>query len=76
MLASLRSLMRDSGGWLSLELGTSILNVIEVATQWGRFGIGIVTDDSLPREFLAVLSVAVERAFLGDSAPSTQGDAS
>lgn len=68
MLASVRSLMRDSGGWLSLKLGASILNVIEVATQWGRFGIGIVTDDALPREFLAVLSVAVERAFLGEQA--------
>jgi hypothetical protein len=66
MLASVRSLMRDSGGWLSLKLGTAILNVVEVATQWGRFGIGIVTDDPLPREFLAVLSVAVERAFLGE----------
>jgi hypothetical protein len=66
MLASVRSLMRDSGGWLSLKLGEAILNVVEVATQWGRFGIGIVTDDALPREFLAVLSVAVERAFLGE----------
>ncbi|HEY0190390.1 MAG TPA: hypothetical protein VGC42_04660 [Kofleriaceae bacterium] len=75
MLASVRSLMRDSGGWLSLKLGTAILNVVEVATQWGRFGIGIVTDDALPREFLAVLSVAVELAFLGD-ALAMQGDAS
>jgi hypothetical protein len=67
MLASVRSLMRDSGGWLSLKLGSAILNVVEVATQWGRFGIGIVTDDPLAREFLAVLSVAVERAFLGEA---------
>jgi len=67
MLASLRSLMRDSGGWLSLKLGAAVLHVVEVATPWGRFGIGVVTDDSLPREFLTALSAAVERAFLGDS---------
>jgi hypothetical protein len=66
MLASVRTLVRDSGGWLSLKLGAAILNVVEVATQWGRFGIGIVTDDPLAREFLAVLGVAVERAFLGE----------
>jgi hypothetical protein len=66
MLASLRSLMRDSGGWLSLKLGTAVLHVVEVDTPWGRFGIGVVTDDSLPREFLTALSVAVERAFFGE----------
>lgn len=67
MLASLRSLMRDSGGWLSLKLGNAVLHVVEVGTPWGRFGIGVVTDDALPREFLTALSGAVERAFLGDS---------
>lgn len=67
MLASVRSLMRDSGGWLSLKLGDAILHVVEVATPWGRFGIGIVTDDSLAREFLAALSAAVEYAFHGES---------
>lgn len=66
MLASLRSLMGDSGGWLSLKLGDAILHVVEIATPWGRFGIGVVTDDSLPREFLATLSAAVERAFHGE----------
>jgi hypothetical protein len=68
MLASVRSLMRDSGGWLSLKLGDAILHVVEVATPWGRFGIGIVTDDSLTREFLAALSAAVEHAFHGELA--------
>jgi len=68
MLASVRSLMQDSGGWLSLKLGETILHVVEVATPWGRFGIGVVTDDCLPREFLAALSAAVERAFHGESA--------
>jgi hypothetical protein len=67
MLASLRSLMRDSGGWLSLKLGAAVLHVVEIATPWGRFGIGVVTDDSLPREFLAALGAAVARAFLGDT---------
>jgi hypothetical protein len=66
MLASLRSLMGDSGGWLSLKLGDAVLHVVEIATPWGRFGIGVVTDDSLPREFLATLSAAVERAFHGE----------
>lgn len=68
MLASVRSLMQGSGGWLSLKLGETILHVVEVATPWGRFGIGVVTDDCLPREFLAALSAAVERAFHGESA--------
>jgi len=68
MLASVRSLMQGSGGWLSLKLGETILHVVEVATPWGRFGIGVVTDDCLPREFLATLSAAVERAFHGESA--------
>jgi len=71
MLASVRTLLRDSGGWLSLKLGTQVLNVVEVGTRWGRFGIGVVTEDALPREFLMALSTAVERAFHGD--PS-QGD--
>jgi len=68
MLASLRSLMQGSGGWLSLKLGETILHVVEVATPWGRFGIGVVTDDCLPREFLTALSAAVERAFHGEPA--------
>ena len=72
MLASVRTLMRDSGGWLSLKLGAQVLNVVEVATRWGRFGIGVVTEDALPREFLLVLSDAVERAFHGEPSP---GDA-
>jgi hypothetical protein len=72
MLASVRTLMRDSGGWLALELGAQVLNVVEVATRWGRFGIGVVTEDALPREFLLALSDAVERAFHGEPSP---GDA-
>jgi len=68
MLASVRSLMQGSGGWLSLKLGETILHVVEVATPWGRFGIGVVTDDCLPREFLTALSAAVERAFHGEPA--------
>lgn len=67
MLASVRSLMRDSGGWLSLKMSSAVLNVVEVATQWGRFGIGVVTDDSLPHEFFAALSAAVGSAFHGDT---------
>lgn len=69
MLASVRTMMGDSGGWLSLKLGAQVLNVVEVATRWGRFGIGVVTDDALPREFLMALSTAVERAFHGESSP-------
>ena len=69
MLASVRTLMRDSGGWLSLKLGAQVLNVVEVATRWGRFGIGVVSEDTLPREFLRVLSDAVERAFHGEPSP-------
>jgi hypothetical protein len=69
MLASVRTLVRDSGGWLSLELGAQVLNVVEVATRWGRFGIGVVTEDALPREFLLALSDAVERAFHGEPSP-------
>jgi len=69
MLASVRTLMRDSGGWLSLKLGAQVLNVVEVATRWGRFGIGVVTEDALPRDFLVALSAAVERAFHGEPSP-------
>jgi len=72
MLASVRTLMCDSGGWLVLELGAAVLNVVEVVTRWGRFGVGVVTDDALPREFLVALSAAVERAFHGGS---SQGEA-
>lgn len=72
MLASVRTLMRGSGGWLAVELGAAVMNVVEVATRWGRFGVGVVTDDALPREFLVMLSAAVERAFHGE--PS-QGEA-
>jgi hypothetical protein len=72
LLASVRTLMRDSGGWLSLQLGAAVLNVVEVATRWGRFGLGVVSDDALPREFLVVLCAAVERAFHGES---SQGEA-
>lgn len=69
MLASVRTLVRDSGGWLSLELGAQVLNVVEVPTRWGRFGIGVVTEDALPRDFLLALSEAVERAFHGEPSP-------
>ncbi|HEX3762668.1 MAG TPA: hypothetical protein VHW23_28425 [Kofleriaceae bacterium] len=69
LLASVRALMRDSGGWLSLELGAQVLHVVEVATRWGRFAIGVVTEDTLPRDFLLALSGAVERAFHGESTP-------
>lgn len=72
LLASVRTLMRDSGGWLSLQLGAAVLNVVEVATRWGRFGLGVVSDDALPREFLVVLCAAVKRAFHGES---SQGEA-
>lgn len=66
MLASVRSLVRESGSWLALKLESSVLHVVEVETRWGRFGIGVVTDDSLPQEFLTALSAAVESAFHGD----------
>jgi hypothetical protein len=67
MLASVRSLMRDSGGWLSLKMSSAVLHVVEVTTQWGRFGIGVVTDDLVPQEFLSALSAAVESAFHGET---------
>lgn len=67
MLASVRSLMRDSGGWLSLKMSSAVLHVVEVETRWGRFGIGVVTDDTLPLEFLSALSAAVESAFHGET---------
>lgn len=69
LLASVRTLMRDSGGWLALELGPQVLHVVEVATRWGRFGIGVVTDDALARDFLLALQDAVERAFHGEPDP-------
>jgi hypothetical protein len=67
MLASVRSLMRDSGGWLSLKMSSAVLHVVEVTTKWGRFGIGVVTNDLLPHEFLSALSAAVESAFHGET---------
>lgn len=67
MLASVRTLMRDSGGWLSLKMSSAVLNVVEVTTRWGRFGIGVVSDDLLPHEFLTALSAAVESAFHGET---------
>lgn len=69
MLASVRTLMRDSGGWLSLKMSSGVLNVVEVTTRWGRFGIGVVTEDLLPQEFLTALSAAVESAFHGETSP-------
>src|SRR4051812_34209186 len=70
MLAQVRTLVRDSGGWLSLELGAAqVLSVVEVATPWGRFAAGVVTDDALPRDFLLALSDAVARAFHGEPSP-------
>jgi hypothetical protein len=71
MLASVRSLMRDSGGWLSLKMSSGVLHVVEVTTKWGRFGIGVVTEDLVPHAFLTALSAAVESAFHGEM----QGDA-
>ncbi len=71
MLASVRSLMRDSGGWLSLKMSSGVLHVVEVTTRWGRFGIGVVTEDLVPHGFLTALSAAVEIAFQGEM----QGDA-
>lgn len=71
MLASVRSLMRDSGGWLSLKMSSGVLHVVEVTTRWGRFAIGVVTEDLVPHAFLTALSAAVESAFHGEM----QGDA-
>ena len=67
MLASVRSLMRDSGGWLTLKMAESVLHVVEVTTRWGRFAIGVVSEDLLPHEFLSALSAAVESAFHGET---------
>lgn len=67
MLASVRSLMRDSGGWLTLKMAESVLHVVEVTTRWGRFAIGVVGQDLLPHEFLSALSAAVESAFHGET---------
>ncbi len=66
MLASVRTLMRDSGGWLSLKMSSGVLHVVEVTTRWGRFAIGVVTDDLIAQEFLTALSAAVDSAFHGE----------
>lgn len=73
MLASVRTLMRDSGGWLSLKMSSGVLHVVEVTTRWGRFAIGVVTDDLIEQEFLTALSAAVESAFHGEM---SQGESS
>lgn len=67
MLTSVRSLVRDSGGWLTLKMASAVLHVVEVTTRWGRFAIGVVADDLLSHEFLSALSAAVESAFHGET---------
>lgn len=72
MLASVRSMLKDTGTWMSLKTSSSVFHVVEVDTHWGRFAVGIVCDYGLPFEFLTVLSSAVVTAFRAD--PLTGSD--
>lgn len=67
MLAAVRNLASDSGGWLTLKMASSVLHVVEVTTRWGRFAIGVVAEDLLSHEFLSALNAAVESAFHGET---------
>jgi hypothetical protein len=72
MLASVRSMLKDTGTWMSLKTSSSVFHVVEVETHWGRFAVGVVCDYGLPFEFLTVLSAAVVTAFRAD--PLTGSD--
>ena len=71
MLASIRGLMGDVAGWLSLKTGAGVLHFVEVETEWGRFGVGILTHAHLPSELLPTLRDAVEVAFTSEAKEST-----
>jgi hypothetical protein len=71
MLASIRGLMGDVAGWLSLKTGAGVLHFVEVETAWGRFGVGILTETHLPAELLPTLRDAVEVAFTSKAKEST-----
>jgi len=71
MLASIRGLMGDVAGWLSLKTGAGVLHFVEVETEWGRFGVGILTQTHLPSELLPTLRDAVEVAFTYEAKEST-----
>ena len=71
MLASIRGLMGDVAGWLSLKTGAGVLHFVEVETEWGRFGVGILTHTHLPSELLPTLRDAVEVAFTHEAKEST-----
>ncbi len=71
MLASIRGLMGDVAGWLSLKTGAGVLHFVEVETAWGRFGVGILTHTHLPAELLPTLRDAVEVAFTSEAKEST-----
>lgn len=71
MLQQFRQTVGDaSGAWVSVDSGDQVMHFVEVQSDWGRFGAGLLTADTLPSRDLVEVRDALYRAFVPVGAPS------
>ncbi len=64
VLTLLESLEGLPNRWLSVGISNdSVLHLAEVGTAWGRFGVGIVSNETIRKDVLAVVQQGLERSF-------------
>ncbi len=70
MLQQFRQTVGEStGAWVSVHFGDNVIHFVEVKSDWGRFGAGLVTRDSLPSKDLVEVRDALARAFVPTPRP-------
>lgn len=70
MLQQFRHAVGEStGAWVSVHLDDQVMHFVEVQSDWGRFGAGLLTADSLPSRELVEVRDALFRAFVPGGTP-------
>jgi len=70
MLQQFRHAVGDAtGAWVSVHLDDQVMHFVEVQSDWGRFGAGLLTPDSLPSRELVEVRDALFRAFVPAGSP-------
>jgi hypothetical protein len=64
LLSSIAALEGHEKRWLSIGITRdTILHLAEVTTTWGRFGVGIIANNSLRADLLGIVQQGLEGAF-------------
>jgi hypothetical protein len=64
LLSSIAALEGQEKRWLSIGVTRdTILHLAEVTTTWGRFGVGIIANNSLRADLLGIIQQGLEGAF-------------